>query len=570
MKEFFEKYERHKGICLGKAGTRARPQRDRLPAGALALILACALVLSLVPSVAAKSAQAATGNWVSADMPEHLTAKYGSFHTVVGGALPDKYNDYARVAGNMLYYSTTDNHTVYCIEIDQHVYSSNPYESTSPPSQPDFSSTAKQNILTYLLAKGERFHRNTEESVKRQTATQLAVWLLSDDLHENQAALEAVCGSEEGAGADADVFAPTAEVGTMTRRLLSDAKAYFANGGDVAALTSGVPPSFASLTEADAPVHEMEPSVGSLYRVSLEDTTGSVANDWPEHLRVIDSDGLSQADFTQNGNILIVSGQPQEGREYLVRIEGLFSGNQVRFLDSDDHPGGDPERRVQRMARLAQLDGLVPAYFKLRIGTGTEPPDPPDPPDPGFASLALIKRLTGEGADSSKAFEFTAHFRDAADQDVTGVKLNGQAYQDGSAFVLRAGEQAVFTEIPLGTSYTVLESPYQEEGYTSDKPDNTAIGKLGSNQVVFLNWTNTFTSIKPPDPPNPPDPPKPPDPTNPGTPGQTTPGPSDPKPLGKPSLSQTADPFPLWPLAPLLGIVALVSIGVLFWIKRRG
>jgi hypothetical protein len=352
----------------GVTGRQAWSQAQKLAATMLAALLVATMLFVSVP----RQAQAAEDDWVAAGMPSHLGEIYSKYHTVQDSDMPPQYNDYAINAGNMLYYSKKDNHTIYCIEIDRHTFYQDPDESITPPSK--FADDTKQKLLTYLLAKGERFHLPTEESVKNQTATQMAVWLLSDDLHEKTKVLDLICGPETGSQPDEAAFAPTLEVGRMARALLAEAVAFVGGGGDVSTLLGGLPPSFASLTEADATVWPMKAAQGGGYEVDLEDENGGFLTDWSTYLKVVDDAGMQ---LTADGNTLHISGKPEVGKEYLIKMTGPYSGYKVHYLKSDVTPN------IQQMSRFARInDSTIPIYVKVKADEGTEPTDPTEPTEP--------------------------------------------------------------------------------------------------------------------------------------------------------------------------------------------
>jgi hypothetical protein len=359
-------------VGIGAPSRQVWDRAKKLTAIMLSALLIASMLSVPLLSLTAKPAHAAPGDWVAAGMPRELGEVYAKYHTVQDSDMPPSYNEYAAEYFNMLYYSTLDNHTIYCIEIFEHAYIAHPDESATPPQS--FSSETKQKLLAYLLANGERFHRPTEESVKLQTATQIAVWLLSDNFQDNAKVIDLVCGLETGSQPDTSLFAPTLEVGRMARALLNDAKAFVAGGGDMSSLLGSLPPSYASLAEADAKVWPMKATDNGDYAVDLKDENGTTLNDWNTHLKVVDAAGMQ---LKADGDTLHISGKPEAGKEYLIRMSGPYSGYALHYLSSTEITNS------QRMTRLARISDVpTPLYVKVKMDEGTDPTDPKDPTDP--------------------------------------------------------------------------------------------------------------------------------------------------------------------------------------------
>ena len=89
---------------------------------------------------------------------------------------------------------------------------------------------------------------------------------------------------------------------------------------------------------------------------------------------------------------------------------------------------------------------------------------------PAHGSLTVTKTVTGDGADLELEFEFTAV--------IGGVE---------HPFTLKHGQSKTFTDIPLGTAYTVTEADYTAEGYTL-----TAGPYSGTIQTGGVNITLPF------------------------------------------------------------------------------
>ena len=144
-------------------------------------------------------------------------------------------------------------------------------------------------------------------------------------------------------------------------------------------------------------------------------------------------------------------------------------------------------------------------------GGGGTPPEPEK--DPG--SLTIKKTVKGEDADTSKAFIFTVTFDGTGSKkfDYTGTGgASGGTIQSGDTVTLSDGQSIMITGIPADTHYTVTESDYAAEGYTTTSTSDS--GTIGEGAFRTASFTNT----KGEEPITPTDPAVPTDPTDPNLP----------------------------------------------------
>lgn len=119
--------------------------------------------------------------------------------------------------------------------------------------------------------------------------------------------------------------------------------------------------------------------------------------------------------------------------------------------------------------------------------------------------LSVTKQIEGNMADMSKKFQFTVVFTPAEgtafntavqianDAASTNRQYEATKNEDGTytiVFNLGDDETATFTNIPVGTTYTVSEN---EDGYTK-KNTTKADGTISGGDVDQDVWTNTLTS----------------------------------------------------------------------------
>lgn len=119
--------------------------------------------------------------------------------------------------------------------------------------------------------------------------------------------------------------------------------------------------------------------------------------------------------------------------------------------------------------------------------------------------LSVTKQIEGNMADMNKKFEFTVVFTPAGgttfdttvqianDNATTNREYRATANANGTytiMFNLGDDETATFTNIPVGTTYTVSEN---EDGYTKEHT-TPADGTITGGDVDKDVWTNTLTS----------------------------------------------------------------------------
>lgn len=119
--------------------------------------------------------------------------------------------------------------------------------------------------------------------------------------------------------------------------------------------------------------------------------------------------------------------------------------------------------------------------------------------------LSVTKQIEGNMADMSKKFEFTVVFSPAGgtafnttvqianDAASTNREYRATANEDGTytiVFNLGDDETATFTNIPVGTTYTVSEN---KDGYTMEHT-TVADGSIIGGDADADVWTNTLTS----------------------------------------------------------------------------
>lgn len=112
-----------------------------------------------------------------------------------------------------------------------------------------------------------------------------------------------------------------------------------------------------------------------------------------------------------------------------------------------------------------------------------------------FGSLTLTKHVAGENADPNKVFTFYVSF--------TGENVPAfdslYPIENGKYVVQLSANSApaVFSNLPVGTVYTISEADYSSEGYTGTVTEGTPIGVIveGDTRVTYTNTKAATTSL---------------------------------------------------------------------------
>ena len=112
--------------------------------------------------------------------------------------------------------------------------------------------------------------------------------------------------------------------------------------------------------------------------------------------------------------------------------------------------------------------------------------------------LTVTKEVTGSLADIDREFSFTVTFRDSAGNaddgsypyQINGVDA-GTSVNGTVTFKLKHDDVAVFSDLPEGVTYTVVEDDANTDGYTAltDKFTGTTI--IGNVNLPFVNHKDT-------------------------------------------------------------------------------
>ncbi|MBR5348998.1 MAG: VaFE repeat-containing surface-anchored protein, partial [Lachnospiraceae bacterium] len=133
----------------------------------------------------------------------------------------------------------------------------------------------------------------------------------------------------------------------------------------------------------------------------------------------------------------------------------------------------------------------------VETSTTPDPEDPPEEPKTGDLTI----RKTVNAGDKNQFFTFTVTFvDDDGTYSYTGSKEG--TIKSGDTIQLKHDESITISGLPVGTSYTVVES--NNAGYTvaaNCNPTDTVTGKIEDGKTATAAFTNTKNTTPPPDEP---------------------------------------------------------------------
>ena len=120
--------------------------------------------------------------------------------------------------------------------------------------------------------------------------------------------------------------------------------------------------------------------------------------------------------------------------------------------------------------------------------------------------LSVKKTVSGEGADTGKAFDFTLHLTDGSGAALTddysyavfggdGSQISTGTIGDGGTFSLSHGQTITVTGLPAGTQYSVTE--VQTEDYTSEIISGQASGMIQADAEADVLFNNRRVEEQP-------------------------------------------------------------------------
>lgn len=122
-------------------------------------------------------------------------------------------------------------------------------------------------------------------------------------------------------------------------------------------------------------------------------------------------------------------------------------------------------------------------------------------PTPAQGKLTISNEVKGNGSDSSKDFEYTVIFTgEGQDGEYTYKKSDNTSgkIKSGGKIALKDGESVLFPALPADLVYTVTQTDYTADGYTTDPENKLYSGTVehkGDHKADFVNkrYVNDLT-----------------------------------------------------------------------------
>lgn len=165
-------------------------------------------------------------------------------------------------------------------------------------------------------------------------------------------------------------------------------------------------------------------------------------------------------------------------------IEGLPNGTEYVVEEADYRNDGYV---TEKTGDTGTIDENAPAVAAFTNTKNT------------YGNLTVSKTVSGDAADTTKAFTFTVTLSDTS---ISG-EHGDMTFENGIAtFTLKDGESKTASSLPNGMGYTVKEADYSSDGYVTTKAGDT--GEIVGGETATAAFTNTKNSTPPEDPDDPP------------------------------------------------------------------
>lgn len=108
-------------------------------------------------------------------------------------------------------------------------------------------------------------------------------------------------------------------------------------------------------------------------------------------------------------------------------------------------------------------------------------------------SLRIAKMVSGDAGEMTRTFDFTLRLSDTAGSyEYIGVGLQGGMVKNGDTIQLGHNQSITVVGLPKDTTYTVTETDYTPDGYTTVQTGDS--GKIIANSTQTAVFTNTRNS----------------------------------------------------------------------------
>jgi len=246
----------------------------------------------------------------------------------------------------------------------------------------------------------------------------------------------------------------------------------------------GTVTNFVSLIGNDSQIED----VGAPYTILASDGSASLLrNGW---IRVLKTTGtgsaLANAQFTlfaSDNTTVIKTGVT--GADGILTFRVIPDGDYI--LRETTVPNGYSANIINYSVRVRTVEGVVTSSIggntnilsvqNFLVGTA--------------GNLEISKTVTGDGADTTKAFDFTLNLTGApGTYNYVGNGVPDGTISSGDTISLAHGQSITVLGIPLDATYSVVEEDYTIDGYTVDNQQIN--GTIVVDTTQLASFTNTF------------------------------------------------------------------------------
>jgi hypothetical protein len=228
------------------------------------------------------------------------------------------------------------------------------------------------------------------------------------------------------------------------------------------------------------------------YVITASDGSASLLrNGW---ISITKTDGagvpLAGVEFTlyaMDGTTVIKKGVT--GSDGAVKLKVIPDGEYI--LRETAVPAGYTLESVTHSLVVTTSGSAVTASIDGKTGTNANVITIQNFSEATAGNLTISKAVAGDGADTTKSFDFTLTLNGApGTYTYIGHGMPGGAIASGDTISLAHGQSITIVGLPKGATYTVAEADYSGDGYTT-----TSTGATGSI-VADATQTASFTNMR--------------------------------------------------------------------------
>jgi len=229
-----------------------------------------------------------------------------------------------------------------------------------------------------------------------------------------------------------------------------------------------------------------------VYLISASDGSASLLkNGWITITKTNGQSPLAGAEFTLyalDGTTVIKKGIT--GINGTVKLKVIPDGKYI--LRETAAPAGYKLEGVDHSLVVATNGSTVTASIDGKTGANANTIIVQNYIEGTAGNLTISKTATGNGADTTKAFDFTLTLGGATGTySYIGHGLTGGTITSGDTISLTHGQSITITGLPAGATYSVAEADYADDGYTT--ASTGATGSIVADETQTASFTNIRT-----------------------------------------------------------------------------